>query len=236
MELNLKKRPKNPIIIEGFPGFGLVGTISTEYLINHLNTELIGTCCFEELPATIAIHGEKIIYPLEVHYCKEKNLIIVHSIGASMGLEWKISEAIEKLAIDLKAKEIISIEGVGSPMQLTTSRVFFYTNTPSNKKVLIKTGALPLREGIVMGVTSALLMKSNQKLSAIFAETHTKLPDSKAAAEVIKILDSYLGLNVDYKPLLKSAKDMEEKLRGIIKQSKDAVNSPKSKDMMNYVG
>jgi len=29
MELRLNKRPKNPIIIEGFPGFGFVGTIAT---------------------------------------------------------------------------------------------------------------------------------------------------------------------------------------------------------------
>jgi len=39
MNFELSKKPKNPIILEGFPGFGLVGTISTEYLIEHLNAE-----------------------------------------------------------------------------------------------------------------------------------------------------------------------------------------------------
>ncbi|MBW2989975.1 PAC2 family protein, partial [Candidatus Woesearchaeota archaeon] len=42
MQIKLWKKPKNPIIIEGFPGFGLVGTIASEFLIDHLKTELIG--------------------------------------------------------------------------------------------------------------------------------------------------------------------------------------------------
>ena len=41
MELKLDKKPKNPIIIEGFPGFGFVGTIATEFLIDHLNAKPI---------------------------------------------------------------------------------------------------------------------------------------------------------------------------------------------------
>ncbi|MBW2965235.1 PAC2 family protein [Candidatus Woesearchaeota archaeon] len=43
MKVVLKEKPKNPIIIDGFPGFGLVGTISTEYLINELGAKPIGS-------------------------------------------------------------------------------------------------------------------------------------------------------------------------------------------------
>jgi predicted ATP-grasp superfamily ATP-dependent carboligase len=31
MEIKLKETPKNPVIIEGFPGFGLIGSIVTEF-------------------------------------------------------------------------------------------------------------------------------------------------------------------------------------------------------------
>ena len=71
-EVKLTKTPKNPIIIEGFPGFGLVATISTEYLINHLKTEVIGRFWLEDLPATIAIHDSKVINPIEIHYNEKK--------------------------------------------------------------------------------------------------------------------------------------------------------------------
>ena len=49
MKIILKKKPKNPTIIEGFPGFGLVGTIASEFLIDHLNTEMIGKIWIEVL-------------------------------------------------------------------------------------------------------------------------------------------------------------------------------------------
>ena len=42
MKIELSKKPKNCTLIEGFPGFGLVGTIATEYLLEHLQTEKIG--------------------------------------------------------------------------------------------------------------------------------------------------------------------------------------------------
>ena len=38
MELILSKKPKGVTIVEGFPGFGLIGTIATEFLIEHLET------------------------------------------------------------------------------------------------------------------------------------------------------------------------------------------------------
>ena len=47
MKFELKKKPKNPTIIEGFPGFGLVGTIASEFLMSHLDCEQIGRFYFE---------------------------------------------------------------------------------------------------------------------------------------------------------------------------------------------
>ena len=47
MEIKLYKKPKSPLIIEGFPGFGLVGTIATEFLLEHLQTEQIVKISFE---------------------------------------------------------------------------------------------------------------------------------------------------------------------------------------------
>ena len=49
MKIILKKVPRNPIIIEGFPSFGLVGTITTEFLLEHLKAELIGEFEYKEL-------------------------------------------------------------------------------------------------------------------------------------------------------------------------------------------
>jgi len=235
MELKLYKKPKNVTIIEGFPGFGLVGTITTEFLINHLKTEMIGRVKSDELPALAAIRDDKVVQPLGVFYNKQYNLIILQAIASPTGLEWKIADVLEKLAIELDAKEIISIEGVGST-DMGKSRTFFYTNNEKNKKKMKNIGIHPLGEGIILGVTGALLIKRIKKpFSCILAETHTSLPDSKAAAEIIKALDSYLGLKVNYRPLLKTAAAFEGKIKDLIERSKSA-STEQDKRKLSYFG
>jgi len=236
LEIKLTKRPKSPIIIDGFPGFGMVGTIATEFLIEHLKTEQIGKILFEEMPAIVAIHKRKVVEPFGIFYNKKYNVVIVHALGGSEGTEWKVSNSILEIAKMLNAKEIISLEGVGSTTEEDKSRTFYYTKNPAKQKKFDRLSIKPLNEGIIMGVTSALLLKVEKTpISCLFAETHSKMPDSKAAAELIKALDGYLGLNVDYKPLLKMAQDMEQKLRGIMQQGV-AAQQQKDKKTMSYVG
>ena len=126
MEIILSKKPKNVTIVEGFPGFGLIGTIATEFLMEHLKTEKIGIIHMDELPAMIAIHQNKVIEPISLHYNKEYNLVLVHAINVGKDLGWKLAQAIEDLAKQLQAKEIISLEGVGSPNQ-DSGKVFYYS-------------------------------------------------------------------------------------------------------------
>src|SRR3989338_159314 len=129
MQIKFSKKPKNPIIIEGFPGFGLVGTIASEFLIDHLKTEQIGKIIFDEVPPMVAIHEKEVVEPLGIFYDKKHNIVILHVITASAGFEWKLSDMIMKVAEELKAKEIISLEGVGSPdSELKDSRAFFYAS------------------------------------------------------------------------------------------------------------
>lgn len=236
MELKLDKKPQNCTIIEGFPGFGLIGTIASEFLLEHLDCEMIGKFWFEDLPATIAIHEGKIIHPIGIYYNKKYNLVIVHSITGASGTEWKMSQLVNDLAKKLKAKEIISLEGVGSATPSDTHRVFYFTKDPKKEKKLKDTGLEPLKEGIIMGVTSAMLILTEDvPLSCIFAETHSQLPDSKAAAKLIEALDKYLGLKVDYKPLLAMAEKFEEKIKGLMQQTKHA-EVEKGKKELSYVG
>jgi uncharacterized protein (TIGR00161 family) len=236
MKIKLDKKPKNPIIIQGFPGFGLIGTITTEFLIEHLNASQIGDFFYDELPATLAIHEEKLINPMAVFYDKKNNIVILHTILNTGGAEWKIAEEIVELANDLEAKEIISLEGVSSPIAKSEeSRVFFYTKDNETKEKLKSFGLAPLKEGIIMGVTASTLLRNKVPITCFFAETHSQLPDSKAAAKLIEHLDKYLGLEIDYKPLLKQAEEFEGKLKKIMQQTETA-SKERDKKALSYLG
>ncbi len=236
MKLVLTKKPKNVTIIEGFPGFGLIGTIGTEFLMEHLDTEKIGTIEMDEIPAMIAIHQNRVVEPISIHYNKEYNLVFIHAINIGKNLGWKLADVVMELSLVLSAKEIISLEGVGSPNP-SASRVFYYTSGDGKKAGAKLQGfASPLMEGIVVGVTGALLAKSSTiAVTALFAEAQDNMPDAKAAAGVIQALDAYLGLKVDPRPLLKQAQEFEKKLRGISEKSRHAEELQDSKHP-SYVG
>ena len=236
MKLVLAKKPKNVTIVEGFPGFGLIGTIAIEFLMEHLETEKIGAIEMDDIPAMIAIHNNKVIEPVSLHYNKKYNLVLVHAINVGKNQGWKLSEVIGQLAEQLSAKEIVSLEGVGSPNP--GSRVFFYTTQNGAIAKKLSSVANPLSEGIIVGVTGALLAKSlKTPLIALFAEAKSGLPDSRAAAEIIKALDAYTGMQIDPKPLLAQAKMFEEKLKGIVKKTQKAGRlQQQQQEKLSYVG
>lgn len=237
MQLKLNKKPKNPTIIEAFPGFGLVGTIAGEFLLEHLEMEKIGKIVSDKMPAMVAIHENKIVEPLGIFYNKKYNIVILHAISASTGLEWNIADTLIKMANDLNAKEIISLEGVGSGEgEKNANRVFYHANNEKNASKLKKLNLEPLKEGIIIGVTGAILLRAEKlPVSCIFAETQTNMPDSKAAAKLIETLDKYLDLKVDPKPLLLQAEKFEGKLKNLLQQSQKTIELSEQKKM-SYVG
>jgi len=217
MDIRLKEKPQGCTIIEGFPGLGLIGTISTEYLIRHLDAKPIGYIWSKDINPVATVHDSKVIQPFEIYYVKKKNLIIVHAMIDARGLEWEIADTLIQLYKILKAKEIISLEGIlGQGNQKKTS-TYYFSNSSAIMKKLGKASGEKLKEGIIMGVTAAILLRDKMiKTTGVFVETHSKLPDSRAAAQIVKFLDEYLDLKVEYKPLEAAAKEFESKMKDYV--------------------
>ena len=233
MKIVMDKKPKNPIVIEGFPGFGLVGTIAVEFLIKHLNAKPIGMIRSSLMVPMAAIHESKVVEPIGIFHDPKNNIILIHALSGVRGLEWRLAEIISKLCKEMKAKQIISIEGVGSTQG--TLNAYYFTRDQNNKKNFEKIGLEQLKEGIVVGVTGALLLK-DKNVNGVFIESTVGLADSKAAAKAIEVLDKYLGLKVDYKPLLEAAEKFEKTLNVIMEKSKEVGESKKDDKELSYLG
>ncbi len=233
-EEGFKKIKKNPIVIEGFPGFGLIGSIVTEFLINHLSCEKLGNHYFDELPASAAIHEGKLVEPIGIYYNSKFNIVIIHSIAAGAGIEWKAADFVLSTCKKVNASELISIEGVGSGQE-SKGRTFFYCTENKKKEELKSIGLKPLQEGIIMGVTSALLVKNELPVTCIFGEAESEMPDNNAAAKIVEALDKIIGLDVDTKPLKQTAKMFEQKFKDIMQQLQNA-GEEKDKKALSYVG
>ena len=239
MELILNKKPKRPTIIEGFPGVGFVGTIAAEYMLNQLNAKSIGYLSDPAVPPIAIIHGKETRRLLEIFHAPKENIVFIHTISGISGLEWEVANEIIDLAKILNAKEIISLEGVTSPDEAETSRIFIRSNDFKTEKEFLKLGAEKLKEGAVTGVTGALMLSGDHVNSTfLFAETHSRMPDSRASAEIIRMLDLYLNLKIDPKPLVKQAEEFENKIKEMIKLGVESQQSHKKDEIqrINYLG
>ncbi len=236
IEITSKVKP-NPIIIEGFPGTGFVSTISVEYLADHLKVKQIGRIWSSYLAPMAMIHGREVIDPVRILYDEKNNIVLLEAVSGVVGLEWEIAEALGVLYKKLGAKELISVEGISVPPVAEELGTYYFTTDSKKRKIFQSIGVQPIIEGVIFGVSGALILKGSEDMNMtfIFAETHSKLPDSKAAAKIIEILDKYLDLNIDYRPLLKHAVEMEEKVRGLLEQIRGAKLLQSEKDKTPYI-
>ena len=238
MEIELFKKPKKgAVIIQGFPGFGLVSTITTEFLIDHLKAVPIGRFSSDKIPAIAAIHKGDVIDPFGVFYDEKENIIIIRAIASIDKLEKEIIDAIIKMKKDIGAKELISIEGISSTkgtMKPKEMETFYFTSDKEKAKRFEKLGIKELEEGIIIGIT-ALLLREAKESSFIFSESYSEMPDSRAAAKVIAVLDKYLGLDVDFKPLLAKAEKFEGKIKDILTKGEEFSKEKYDQDA-GYVG
>jgi len=236
MKIELKEKPKNPIIIEGFPGYGLVSTIATGYLVDHLKARPIGKLWVKEMKPLAIIEDFKVIRPLQIFYSKKHNIVILQALTPVSSFEWQIADALIQICHELKAKELISIEGVG-PATTGELKTFYFTTNADRKAAFEKMGIKPLGHGIILGVTAALLSRIpiGVPLSFIFAEAHSMLPDSRAASEIVKVLSAYLGIKIDYKPLIKEAEKFEDRVKSLIEKSTKAARAKRLREL-TYLG
>ncbi|MBS3111798.1 proteasome assembly chaperone family protein [Candidatus Woesearchaeota archaeon] len=232
MDYKLTKKPKECTIIQGFPSIGLVSTIATKFLIEHLTVEKIGSIHSNKILPIAAIHKGEIIEPISIYYNKKYNLIIIQALAEVTGFEWEMAETILKMAKELKAVEIITLEGTGT--QQKKMNTFYYSNIPKRKIDPLER----INEGAIMGVTAAIFLKADKfPITCLFVETNSGLPDSEAAAKIVKALDIYKNMKVNFKPLLETAKVFESNLRTHMEKSKEIMMQQRSRNTeTNYIG
>ena len=150
MKIEFTKKPKNVTIIEGFPGIGLIGTIVTEFLIDHLDAEKIGTIWFDDLAPILAIHDGKVLDPLAVYYSKKYNLVIFHALTQVAGMEWKIADALNKVAKELSDMKDTFVSVVSHELRTPLTSMKLYSKLLNKGKF----GKLNVKQKKAIGVIS----------------------------------------------------------------------------------
>ncbi|MEM4634045.1 MAG: PAC2 family protein [Candidatus Anstonellaceae archaeon] len=225
IEFHIISKPKlnKPTLVEGFPGLGLVGTISASYLIEKLKMEPMGYITGDQFPPLAAIHNYTPLYPARIYYSEKHNLIVfVSEFVIPIGAVSELAEKIYQFSIKNKVSRIISLGGI--PIKGEQDEVYAIASLPELRSMLEKIASVKLiKEGATTGVTGVLLAKGvieKFPVISLLAESHEGYMDPKAAAMVIEVLNKVIGTKIDTSVLENEAKLIDEKVKNLVSKAK----------------
>jgi uncharacterized protein len=238
-----KKKLRSPILIAGFPGAGLIGSITTSYMINKLNMSQIA-CVDSEfiVPGVIYAQG-KLRHPFRLYSNKEGDVcilvceapIIIHGMHS-------VLDTVMKWALDKNVREVIVMDGIptdGLPEPKRTPIILSSDGTKADAASLIDDISLGMENnntpnddgygndsymttafigGMAGGILSSCL--SNGIASkALLIPAPRGIPDPEGAAllieELSKITNSQL-LKIDTQQLRKQGASLKSRMEKIM--------------------
>ena len=209
---------KEPLVICGFVGAGLVGVIAADHLIEQLKMEEVAYVRSEHLPPAAIFVGEKLRQPFRIYASQKENLyVIICEIPLRYEGLYSISSAILDWAEEKGAKELVVLDGIAAP-GLPEERKPFCVTEYGKCEIFREKGIDPVRKGVIGGMAGALLTESlRRKISgtALLTPAISFLPDPEGASVLIEALNKSHGLKVDTSELLAGAKEIREKLKEI---------------------
>lgn len=222
-----EKKPKynGYMLIEGFPGYGLVGTIAVNFLIEKLNMEFIGYVKSPLFPPIVAIHESTPLPPLRIYKSdKHKLILVISEFVMSLKTVHTMADILYEWCEKNGIRKIISLGGIS--ISGKQDEVFGITSDPKELKMFDKFGVFPIKEGATTGINALLLQKAvvggKVPVISLLAEARQDYVDPLGAAMVLTSLSDYLGIHIDTSELVKEAMMIEAKLRKNIEAAKKA--------------
>jgi uncharacterized protein len=241
----------NPILLAGFPGPGLVGSISINYVIKKLDMQQI--LCLESefiVPGVIFMDG-KLHHPFRIYSNLDGSICALICEAPIMidGMH-SVLDALAKWAEDNRIKDVFVIDGIAiqprsttdvnpkvlsnierSPIILSSDDGKFINSNTNKKNINIESlieGSTSFIGGIAGGLLSSCI-SHNISCSVIFIPTQSGIPDPDGAALTLELLQNTIANNnfkVDTTELRKEGEEMKHKLNNLIKSIKQQQEQP----------
>ncbi len=220
--VDLGKTPQkfeNTVMVTGFMGFGLVGYITVDFLVNKLKPEKIGYIVTRLMPDQVSYSEERgLELPFEVYYLKReegKSLVILHNRWIPHPLDrFAYARFVVKWAKRRNVEALYAFGGLDNS----------YKEEPSERLRWVKTSwyqgplpeAKPMKGGLkVVGPLAHLLEAAEiWRLPALallpFCESMRQ--DPRASAIGLEEFSKLVGLELDTKELIEKAEQIEKEL------------------------
>jgi len=215
----LFERPnlKNPILVEGLPGIGLVANIAVAFMIKKLKAKILGEIRSTAFPDVSVVEKVGIVKPpfCRLYYYQgkghgERALLLLY--GNTQALtrrgQYELCSAILDVSEKFGCKYVITLGGYRPGKKVEKPNLYYAASDPETTKTAAALGAEILGGQIygVAGLLIGLAALRRMRGFCLLAETSGDRLDVIAAREVLRAISGILGLNLD----LEELKDAEE--------------------------
>ncbi len=233
--INEPLKSKNPMVIAGFPGIGLVGNITCQHIIEELDMKYVGSIDSRYFPPLAVLFNGMITLPVRIYESAKNNIVIVISdIPIHPTASYDISKALIDWMQSIKAKSILSIAGIATT---TGERRVFGGATSVEMLEKIKDKTEIFQVGTISGISGSIMTECflrNLPAVSLLGETPGPNPDPRAAVEVISVINKIFNLPVNTEKLLSQAEQIELELSKLAEQVKTTEVSPPKKEFPMY--
>jgi uncharacterized protein len=225
---------KNPTIICGFPGMGLVGNIVCQFLLEQFKMEACGYIESRLFPPVAIVYGGLVKSPVRIYENPEREIVIVFS---DIPIDPIVSGEVGRILIawvkTINPKEVISIAGLATT---GSEHRIFAAGATTEDLARVKDNAEVFEVGTISGVPGVIMNEcKNNGIPAIciLGETRGANPDPRSAAELVKALGKIYSWDINIDALIKEADQIEQMMHKLSEQVGEAEAKP-SKDYNIY--
>ena len=227
---------KNPILIVGLPGIGLIGKIAAEYLIDQLKPVKIAEINSDYFPPSVfSIKGQLSLIGDEVHFLKGKRNDFLFLTGPVQPiLDARVNNSEAHYAFNrfllaefkkLGVKKIITLAGIDiGEARLNQEPLVVVSATDKKSLQEFKDLAcLPYNDGLITGSAGMMLglgLHEGFNGACLMGQTSARMvfADHQAAKKVIELLVKKFGFKVNIKSIEEEAKKVEQAFIDLNKQ------------------
>ena len=187
----------SPTIFAGFVGAGLVGPVAINHVIEELNMEEIAVMRSRHMPPSTVFMRGRLRHPFRFYATSDGTICaIICEITLRLDGLYSLVSTILDWATSKGSKEIVILDGVASPAH--DERAYCAAEedlirTMEDKDInMIPQGFIT---GIPGGILNECLVREIQGI-ALLAKANNTLPDSEAAATLIKALNRFYEMDI----------------------------------------
>jgi uncharacterized protein len=205
-----KPRSSNPVIVEGFPGIGLVGSIASQQIIHELDMEYIGAIKSRHFPPVAMLLEGRVNLPVRIYESAKNELIVVVSdIPIHPTIAYIVSKSLIDWAVSINAREVVSVAGI--PLEAEKHIVFGAATTKERVENIGKLVEI-FQMGTISGIAGSIVTECasrNFPAISLLGSTRSPNPDPLAAVAVIQVLNDLYNLSIDTEKLIVEAGQIE---------------------------